>query len=396
MASSHPATYPKVPRVNAELGFSMPSELEPGRNTRGLLRATTRPLDCPFEQQFERRSCAIHDWSAPHAEAPDLLRMGFEAIDLPADPALQDVLARVRRSGEIDRNQLRQVRRQLTGRVFPLASGRRLKLLNVAGEGLIVRKGGPNGLKPDPGQTMEGANGHDVALAIHGDQDVYGTPLKQIMRGFAPHLFRHQTPDGSNRWSPLVLVNLWIPLQQVTRPLALMDRRTLDATAQQVQYALPTETFLERDDDMRYNDIWAFLHDDAQRWHFRADMTHDQAYVFDTLGEPHGSFSLPGEAVAETLYLLLQRQRQQLAAGERAEPGPQALPALPPDTPAPLRSAIDQLLAVAKAVPAADDAVAITAWQPQAEAAMDAVVRKSLEMRVVAVLLPGIWPFTRQ
>lgn len=378
-----------VPEVTAELGFSMRSEIEPGRNRRGLLRATTRPLDSPFERQFEKRTCTVVDWSAPGAETPDLLRMGFEAIDLSGDGALQALLGDVRRAGEIDRDQAREVRRRLRGRVFPLACGKRLKFLNVAGEGLIVRKGGPNGLKPNPGERMEGMNGHDVAVAVHGDQDVYGTPLKQIMRGFAPWLFRHQSPDGRNRFSPLMLVNLWVPLQQVTRPLALMDRRTLDAREQQLQYALPTETFLERDEAMRFNDIWAFLHDDAQRWHFRADMTHEQAYVFDTLGEPHGAFSVPGEAVAEQLYRLLERQLLQVEEGRAVESAPAAMPALPRDTPLPLRAAVARMLEVARAWPGRDNPAAVSQWRQQAALAMDSVVRKSLEMRVVAVLLPA-------
>ncbi len=388
MASS----YQIVPEVTAELGFTTPSEIESARNDRGLLRATTRPLDCPFERQFEKRTCNVRDWSAPEVETPDLLKMGFEAIDLSRDARLQDLLAEVRRAGEIDRDQAREIRHRLTGRVFPLASGRRLKFLQVAGEGLIVRKGGPNGLKPNAGEQMEGMNGHDVALAVHGDQDVYGTPLKQIMRGFAPRLFRHQTPDGRNRFSPLMLVNLWIPLQQVTRPLALMDRRTLDAKSHQLQYALPTETFLDRDEDMRFNDIWAFLHDDAQRWYYRADMAHEQAYVFDTLGEPHGSFSLPGEAVAEQLYRLLQRQVRQSAAGEAIDPAPPTLPTLPADTPAPLRAAVEYMLQVAREATALDDPSRAVAWRERAAKAMDSVVRKSLEMRVVAILLPApLW-----
>jgi len=176
-----------------------------------------------------------------------------------------------------------------------------------------MRKGGPNGLKPDPDAQMNGMNDHDVAMAVHGDQDVFGTPLKQIMRGFAPRLFRHQSPDRRNLLSPLVLVNLWIPLQQVTRPLTLMDRRTLDAPRQQLRYALPTDSFLERRQDMRFNDVWSFLHDEAHQWYYRADMGHEQAYVFDTLGEPHGSFMLPGEAVAEMYFKLLCEQLAQLA-----------------------------------------------------------------------------------
>lgn len=390
------SAYRTVPEVVAEMGFSLPSEIEPGRNPRGLLRATSRPLDYAFERQFERRTCTVHDWSAPGAETPDLLSMGFEGIDLSGDATLQGLLSQVRRAGEIDRDQARAIRHRLSGKVFPLVSGKRLKFLNVAGEGLIVRKGGPNGLKPDPDETMEGMNGHDVAMAVHGDQDVYGTPLKQIMRGFAPRLFRHQTPDGRNRFSPLVLVNLWIPLQQVTRPLALMDRRTLDAKAQQVQYALPTETFLDRDKDMRFNDIWSFLHDDTQRWYYRADMDQERAYVFDTLGEPHGAFSVPGESVAEQLYRLLQRQVKQSRAGELIEAAPGLLPELPPDTPAPLRAAIDHMQVVARDVPAVNSSQDTKVWRERAAVAMDSVVRKSLEMRVVAILLPGGWPFRRK
>ena len=76
-------------------------------------------------------------------------------------------------------------------------------MLQIAPEGLIMRTAGPNGLKLDPDAEMSEMNGHDAALAIHGDQDVRGTPLKQIMRGFAPWIFRHQTPDGA------IMFRLW-------------------------------------------------------------------------------------------------------------------------------------------------------------------------------------------
>ena len=69
-----------------------------------------------------------------------------------------------------------------------------------------------------------------------------------------------------------MLVNVWIPLDQVTRPLVLMDRRTLDARRQQVRYGLPTDSFLEREESTRVNDIWTFLHDPAQRWYFNAEL----------------------------------------------------------------------------------------------------------------------------
>jgi hypothetical protein len=385
-----------VAEVEARLGFSRPEEVIDDHEGRGLKRAITRPLDQEFTSQFEYRRCRVRDWSAPGQPRPGLRSMGFEAIDLAKMDSLQTLLARMRREGEISPEQARQLRRHLSGQVFPLSGGKCLKLLHVAPEGLIMRKGGPNGLKIDPDVKMSEMNGHDVALAVHGDQDVRGTPLKQIMRGFAPWMFRHQTPDGSNRMSPLVLVNLWIPLQQITRPLTLMDRRTLNSREHQLRYALPTDSFLDRTEDMRVNDIWAFLHDDKQQWYFHSHMGHDQAYVFDTLGEPHGSFILPGEDVAEYYFLQLQQLRGQLEAGDRVERPVFSVMVLPADTTVPLRRAIESMASLVASVPIDNPGqTAVDVWLARAAEAMDSVVRKSLEMRVVALLLPNIWPFNR-
>ena len=382
--------------VEAELGFSKPAEVVDDHEDRGLKRAVTRPIDYDFAKQFEYRRCKVRDLCAPGQPTPDLRRSGFETIDLTPLNALQSLLAEVKEAGEISEGQARQLRRHLRGSVFPLSGGKCLKMLHIAPEGLVMRKGGPNGLKVDPDLKMTEMNHHDVALAVHGDQDVRGTPLKQMMRGYAPWMFRHQTPDGSNRWSPLVLVNLWIPLQQVTRPLTLMDRRSLDAPRHQLRYALPTDSFLDRSDDMRLNDIWAFLHDDAQQWFFHSAMGHDKAYVFDTLGEPHGSFIVPGENMAEQYYLQLQSLRDQLQAGATVQrPGATAM-TLPADTTAPLRRAVDSMAALVNSVPVDNPGQpAVDVWLTRAAEAMDSVVRKSLEMRVVALLLPNLWPFNR-
>lgn len=386
----------QVTAVDADLGFARRAEVIDDHEGRGLKRAITRPLGEEFDRQFEYRRCQVQDWSAPGQQPLNFRAMGFEAISLARSEPLQTLLSQIRQAGEITPVQARQLRRHLRGTVFPLSHGRCLKMLNIAPEGLIMRKGGPNGLKIDPEIELGEMNGHDVALAVHGDQDVRGTPLKQIMHGFAPWMFRHQTPDGSNRLSPLVLVNLWIPLQQITRPLALMDRRTLNAREHQLRYALPTDTFLDRADDMRVNDIWAFLHDAAQQWYFHSHMAHDQAYIFDTLGEPHGSFILPGEDVAEHFYLQLQCLRKQLAAGENIERPIAAAVDLPTTTTAPLRHAIESMASLVAAAPV--DKIgqpAVDVWLARAAEAMDSVVRKSLEMRVVAVLMPNIWPFNR-
>jgi hypothetical protein len=388
--------YDVVTSVEVNLGFSRPAEVIDDHEGRGLKRAITRPLDDDFDRRFEYRRCRVRDCCAPGQPRPSLRSTGFETIDLGGSAPLQSLLAQIRQAGAITPAQASQLRRHLRGGVFPLSEGKCLKLLHIAPEGLIMRKGGPNGLKVDPDVTMSEMNGHDAALVVHGDQDVRGTPLKQIMRGFAPWVLRHETPDGGNRISPLVLVNLWIPLQQITRPLTLLDRRTLNAREHQLRYALPTDSFLDRTEDMRVNDIWALLHDDAQQWYFHSSMGHDQAYVFDTLGEPHGSCILPGEEIAEHYYRLLQRQCQQLSSGQAVERTDMPLPLLPASTTAPLRQAIATLAALAASAPLDQPARALAdAWLVRAHTAMDSVVRKSLEMRVVALLLPNVWPFNR-
>jgi hypothetical protein len=383
-----------VTEVEADLGFASPEDVIADSDGRGLKRAVTRMEGERIDRHLNYRRCKFRDWSAPGSPQPSLRGMGFESIDLSGIAPLQALLAQIRAAAAITPEQGRELRRHLRGRVFPLSEGKCLRLLSVAPEGLIMRNGGPNGLKINPDGQMTEMNGHDVAVSVHGDQDVRGTPLKQIMRGRAPLLFRHQTPDGSNLLSPLMLVNLWIPLQQITRPLTFMDRRTLNAREHQLRYALPTDSFLDRSEEMRMNDIWTFLHDDAQQWYFHSNLDHRTAYVFDTLGEPHGAIILPGEAIAEQYYLQLRQLSEQLRAGVTPPAPAQSVPELPPSTTAALRRAIAHMQELIACVPRHNIA-AVDNWLARAAQAMDALVRRSLEMRVVALLLPNAWPFNR-
>jgi hypothetical protein len=287
----------------------------------------------------------------------------------------------------------------MKGHSVTLSGGKHLRLLFIAPEGFIMRKAGPTGLEVDPGVEMSLMNNHDGAMTVHGDQDIHGTPLRQMMRGAAPWIFRHRSPDSANRHSPMMLVNVWIPLQQITRPLTLMDRRTLDNRRHQVRYALPTDRILDRDESRRVNDIWAFLHDEAQEWYFHSDMDSNSAYVFDTLGTPHGSVILPGEDVAEHFYLQLRTackafRARDMAALREATHG--VAPPVAADTTAPLRAAIDEMDALAKEAQGAEQArLWQTDWCERAARAMDRVVRKSIEMRAVAILTPDIWPLNQ-
>jgi hypothetical protein len=70
---------------------------------------------------------------------------------------------------------------------------------------------------------------------------------------------------------------------------------------------------------------------------------------------------------------------------------------LPSDTTAPLRRAIEAMAGLVATVPLDNPGqTSVDVWSARAAAAMDAVVRKSLEMRVVALWLPDIWPFSRR
>jgi len=162
---------------------------------------------------------------------------------------------------------------------------------------------------------------------------------------------------------------------------------------QQLRYGLPVTRFLDRDEESSVNDIWTFLPDPAQEWYFRSVMGPDQGYVFDTLGEPHGACILPGEEALERLYLDLSRACEAVAAKDvRALRGIAAArpPALPDVTTEAIREAwlrMTDLLREAASQPA-EVCASSERWSSRARAAMDAVIRKSVEMRLVATLTP--------
>jgi len=386
----HPIVEPMTLELRAPLGFTRAEDVSPDDEREGLLRAQTLPLRVDPEEAFDFRSCVLHDCADPQTPEPGLEQAGFESIDLSANPGLQQAIARVRDEDRISDAAAEALRASLTGARFRLMNGLGLQVEHVADEGLIQRRAGPNGLDVNPG-GMNGANGHEAARAVHADQDVFGTPLAQMMKGAAPALFRHQTPDARNDDSSLLLLNLWIPIQQVTRPLVLMDRRTLNQQRHQLRYGLPVTRFLDRDEERSVNDIWMFLPDPAQKWYFRSVMGPVRGYVFDTLGEPHGACILPGEEALEQLYRDLGRACEAVSARDadalRAVAATRP-PALPEVTTEPIRRAWRQMTKLlheagtqAERICAAGDD-----WSSHARAAMDAVIRKSIEMRLVATL----------
>jgi hypothetical protein len=374
--------------MDVTLGFAPPSVAVPDVDHPGLLRAGPR-ASAPYEgRTLDHHVCSATDGCRDTAIQPDLLDVGFDTVDLSELDTLQHACARVREAGIVTDADAATIRAALDGAVLRCSSDMKVTVMYLAPEGFIMRKSGPNRLSV-VGKRSTGMNDHGAAVSVHADQDVYGTPLTQVMDGRAPSLFRHDSPDGHNHDVALMLVNLWIPLQQITQPLVLGDGRSIDRRRHQLRYGLATDTFLEREEDMAINDIWTFLHDDAQRWYLRSEMDHRSAYVFNTLSTPHGSCALPGEDVAERCYRALEDAESAVASGNPtaiSEAVTSAQPALPAGVPAALRDAIAAMVAVAdeaRSDPAAVCGPRSEEWLATSRAARLRVVRMSLEMRMV-------------
>jgi hypothetical protein len=382
--------------VPVELGFLPTDQAIEDPDHPGLLRAGPRAAAPYGDDRVEFHLCSATDLSESGADLPDLLRHGVDTVDLSGLEALQVACARVLAAGRVEDEDAAAVRNALEGAELRCASGHTLTVKFLAGEGFFMRTVGPDRMSMVAPQS-EGMNEHGGASSVHADQDVYGTPLLQLMDGRAPDLFQHDSPNGENHDAELLLVNLWIPLQQIVQPLVLGDGRTIDRRRHQLRFGLRTTSFLDRDEDMEINDIWAFLHDDAQEWYFRSDMDHRSAWVFNTLSTPHGSGVLPGEDVAAQLVRAVDAAESAAGQGDAAAVAAAVAEVVqlevPAGVPAPLVPAIDELLAVCRA--AAGDPAGVAAgqadgWAGRAQAATRRVVRMSLELRlVVSVVEPS-------
>lgn len=372
-----------------ELGFTPASEAFPDLERPPLLRARPRAATPYGDEGIEYHVCDATDWGQDETVRPDLLTLGFDQVDLTEHAALQAVFAEIRESGHMADEAGAALRAGLAGAVLRCTSGRSLEVLHVADEGLILRTGGPNRLSVS-GPRTKGMNGHSPATSVHSDQDVHGTPLTQIMEGRAPSLFRHDSPDGHNHDASLMLVNLWIPLQQITQPLVLADGRSVDRPSQQLRFGLSTDSFLDRDADQTVNDIWTYLHHPDQRWYFCSELDHRSALVFDTLSTPHSAAVLPGEDVAERCYLALEA----VEAGAEAADVDQVRQAVAevaeldvPEVATPaLGQAITSMLELLREAAADPGSVATggaEAWSTRSRAARRRVVRMSIELRMV-------------
>jgi hypothetical protein len=375
--------------VPVDLGFLPPDQAIADPDHPGLLRAGPRAAAPYGDDGVEFTTCLATDLSAGHSDIPDLVHHGLDTVDLSGLEPLQAACARVLAAGRIEPEDAEAIRTALDGAELACASGRSVTVRFLAGEGFFMRVVGPDRMSMTPSEA-DGMNNHGGAASVHADQDVYGTPLVQLMDGRAPDLFRHVSPDGENHDADLMLVNLWIPLQQVVQPLVLADGQTIDRRRHQLRYGLPTTSFLERDQDLEINDIWSFLHDDAQRWYFKSDMDHRTAWMFNTLSTPHGAGVLPGEDVAARCVRVLHDVELAVGRGDAAALAGAVAEVdgatIPEGAPAPLRVAIERMLSLCESA-AGDPSGTLSdggvAWLAAAAAARQAVVRMSLELRLV-------------
>lgn len=376
--------------VTSTLGFARPERVRPDHERPRVRRSATiepEPLD---HTTLAMHECEIRDLAVLEAQEPSLDEAGFAIADLPDRRGLYDTLQAVLRDQRLSPGNEAAIRRSLGRAHLRPRDGTHLLILHVAAEGVLFRSEGPAGIHVHDGPADEIR--HGGAVNVHADQDVLGTPLRQLMRGHAPRILRHEAPDSANRSSPLVLVNLWLPLRQLTRPLTLMHSASLDRRRDQCRYGLPTEGILNRSGERAVNDIWAFLHDEAQEWYFHSELALGQAYVFDTLSTAHGSCVLPGEDVAADRY-------RRLAAVEAAigERDTEALRAAVTGrgasdvSTASLQQAIATMDALLDEVASQTEPLTTGSahdWLHRSEAARAAVVRSSIELRALAIRLP--------
>ena len=67
----------------AELAFTRPSDVGPDEIRPGLLRARSLTLQEHMRKEtFDQKRCRVFDLAAEGAPAPDLVRRGFDTVDL--------------------------------------------------------------------------------------------------------------------------------------------------------------------------------------------------------------------------------------------------------------------------------------------------------------------------
>lgn len=189
----------RVEAVETQMSFTLPEHVAPDGDGSGVLRAKTMDATTMgLPESYAIRGCRVRDCSAIGDFRPDIVEHGFGYIDLGGMDGLQAMLRRVADAGQVEQSDAVAIRSELRGKSFPLGDGTRMLVAYIAPEGFIMRTAGPNGRDMNPGASRQGMNNHVAATAVHVDQDVDGTPVKQILRRAAPWVFHHDSPLHHN------------------------------------------------------------------------------------------------------------------------------------------------------------------------------------------------------
>jgi len=305
--------------VESLMAFANPSYVFPdhrrgGSGNRLILphrSASGKPLG--YRDQWDLQRIRIYDLArgkgrgADHFE-PDIFSNGFAIADLSFLRDLQAALYQVASQDHIGKHDVQKLTQAVTGVPIPLGAGHTLEVLGVDTSTLYMRKSGPDamslGVTEQSGRTLR------AAVNVHTDGDV---DSERHSPGWKRR-FHH----SGNPSSETFVLNLWIPLQQPVRPLAVMDCATLDRKRDQVQqmFTLPARKNGEALHPLAPEEVpqtpqtgenHCYLHRSSQEWYFKSDMGPGQALVFDTMSTPHGTFLLPGETELGQLFRQLQR-----------------------------------------------------------------------------------------
>lgn len=174
-----------------------------------------------------------------------------------------------------------------------------------------------------------------------------------------------------------------------------------------MRYGLTVETFLKRNDERNVNDIYVCTFNDSQDWYYNSSIDESRgAYIFETLSTAHGSATLTGEKLAGDLFTALDGVVEHLEACDNKSSISEHARKIVPESllkldagevekvPLRLRNKVQKMEALIRA--ACEGAVDNwESWTADAKLCLEGCIRRSIEMRCVAVVTRDRWPFSR-
>src|SRR5690606_16525109 len=112
-------------------------------------------------------TCDMHDLSSGKYDI-DFFQAGFDCVDISANTRLQSRLDKVKAQGVFADDDISAVRKAIVGSVLKLSNGKRLRMLYVAGEGMLIRSSGPNNLPIAHDEAVPTHSKQAAASMVHG------------------------------------------------------------------------------------------------------------------------------------------------------------------------------------------------------------------------------------